>query len=254
MADIAKTTAHAQEGAPSLDNVKAPEAGVMERLRTGVAILQTLLMGAGGAALSSCTHTAELTTYRKDQNGRVTEVSETAGARMHYPGLAGLMGQTTFRFENMYVTQFKAHLIQQANRQGLDDCVNRFIARCPGLQGKGDELRLVNADATVESLFKFLVHEGVEMGKALALMHGLMNIPASQTNVNQTTNVRNSNKLTGGGSHTVCPPGSGTGGTLNPGVPGNGGNGITAPTGVAPTGVAPAGSVFSGGITPTSGY
>ncbi len=168
-------------------------------LRSMVAAVQMVALGGAGVVATSCTHTAELQTYRKNPSGKVIEKSEIAGATLRYRGLSGLMAESTFRFENLYVTQFKAHLMQQAGRVGLDDCVNRWMRSCPGLEGASDNLRLVDAQGEVESLFKFLVHEGVEAGKALALMNGLMNIPADRTNIN----VRQSQTMKGGGS--VCP-------------------------------------------------
>lgn len=156
------------------------------QLRRLVAAGQMMVVGATGVGVSSCTHTAELQTYRKDASGKIIEKSEIAGATLHYPGVAGLMAQSDFHFENMYVPQFKAHLEQQSRRLGIDHCVNKWMANCPGLQGASDNLRLVDAHGKIESLFKFLVHEGVEAGKALALMYGLMNIPADNINMQQS--------------------------------------------------------------------
>jgi hypothetical protein len=167
------------------------------KFRSLVTAAELLALGGTGVVATSCTHTAELQTYRKDASGKIIEKSEIAGATLRYPGVAGLMAESTFRFENLYVTQFKAHLMQQARTLGVDHCVNRWMRSCPGLEGASDNLRLVDAQGKVESLFKFMVHEGVEAGKALALMHGLMNIPADNINVRQSQSIK------GGGS--VCP-------------------------------------------------
>jgi hypothetical protein len=171
------------------------QASFGSKMRSMVAAAEMMVVGATGVGVSSCTHTAELQTYRKDASGKIIEKSEIAGATLHYPGVAGLMAQSDFHFENMYVAQFKAHLEQQSRRLGIDHCVNRWMANCPGLQGASDNLRLVDAHGKVESLFKFLVHEGVEAGKALALMNGLMNIPADNINIKQRQSQRQSQSV-----------------------------------------------------------